>query len=514
MKSVVLCVDEMSLSHPECLGLEGECLVAQAWLRTFSEAQEARSALLKAREVAEVWVVSNDEIEPINLASTLKRDRPDRAVFLVSGEVSGSLMSRAKLAGIDGVLTQAEFVERYARWKREDLRRAASGMRSVMQIDAEGKIAFSGSAKEFESGSAGLDDVSRSRSMGKHAGEVVVKPLGKHAAGSSSHSVFSESDVGGTGAKMDAPMFVQPRAKRVSPLAQDGESTPRQSVEPPVSALQAMGAAGSTALAKHAFLLPVISASGGSGKSAISAMTALLTHRAGLKTLLLDLDLQFGDMRETIGVEAAMSVDELLAAPVRIEQVVSTADAPALLCAPRSLELAEDVVARLPELLDLVCSRFDVVIANTGSFWTDEHVVLLERCSRALFVIDQRPSSLRACQRALDLCTRCGIAVSPLVFAVNKCSKQGLYTSIDVSCALHGAAAKELYWGGAQVEEMLASGRAGELASSRNAFVESLEMMLGELVPRMPQLESARPASRFSLWGMLTGRAREEQPCL
>ena len=499
MKSVVLCVDEMSLAHPEWLGLEGESLVAQTWLQTFSGAWEVRRALAKASEVDEVWVASNDEVEPINLAAILKADRPDRAVFLVSLEPSGSLMSRARIAGLDGVLTQAEFVARYGRWKHEGLERVSLASRETREESSRGRL---GPTHEPRKGGVCRDDRDE-----KRVREVVVKHAGKHAA----VPVVNEEQ------KRPIPQVVS--------VARMNATEPSRAVDVEVSdqsqkfdeskVLSGFSKEQSaSALAKRAFLMPVISASGGSGKSAIAAMAAVLTQRAGLKTVLVDLDLQFGDMREAFGVEEALSLDELLAAPARINQVVNAGDMPALLCAPRNLELAEDVVARLSEVLDLLCSRFDVVIANTGSFWADEHMVLLERCSRALFVIDQRPSSLRACQRALDLCMRCGIAVSPLVFAVNKCSRQGLYTSIDVSCALHGATARELYWGGDQVGELLAAGNALELATSRNALVESLGVMLGELVPQMPQIETTRPSTRFSLWGMLTGRSREEQPCL
>lgn len=499
MKSVVLCVDEVSLAHPEWLGLEGESLVAQTWLQTFSGAWEVRRALATASEVDEVWVASNDEVEPINLAAILKADRPDRAVFLVSLEPSGSLMSRARIAGLDGVLTQAEFVARYGRWKHEDLERVSLASREAHAELGQGCLVRT---REQRKGGVYRDDRDE-----ECVREVVVKPLGKHAA----VPVVNKEQ------KSPIPQVVSVTRMNAaeSSKAVDVEVSDRSQKFEDSKVLSGFSKGQSTStLAKRAFLMPVISASGGSGKSAIAAMAAVLTQRAGLKTVLVDLDLQFGDMREAFGVEEALGLDELLAAPARINQVVNAGDMPALLCAPRNLELAEDVVARLSEVLDLLCSRFDVVIANTGSFWADEHMVLLERCSRALFVIDQRPSSLRACQRALDLCMRCGIAVSPLVFAVNKCSRQGLYTSIDVSCALHGATARELYWGGDQVGELLAAGNALELATSRNALVESLGVMLGELVPQMPQVETARPSTRFSLWGMLTGRSREEQPCL
>src|SRR5699024_7745882 len=107
-------------------------------------------------------------------------------------------------------------------------------------------------------------------------------------------------------------------------------------------------------------------------------------------------------------------------------------------------------------------------VANTGASWEEQHALLLERSSKALFLVDQRPSSLRACRHALDLCARCGIATGPFVFAANRCAKGALLTSLDVSCALQGAHAVELRDGGREVEEVVGAGQPLDLVASKN----------------------------------------------
>ena len=47
--------------------------------------------------------------------------------------------------------------------------------------------------------------------------------------------------------------------------------------------------------ARAGFLFPVVSGSGGAGKSTVSVLSALIAQRMGYNTLLLDFDLQFGD---------------------------------------------------------------------------------------------------------------------------------------------------------------------------------------------------------------------------
>ena len=48
---------------------------------------------------------------------------------------------------------------------------------------------------------------------------------------------------------------------------------------------------------------PVVSGSGGAGKSTVSVLSALIAQRMGYNTLLLDFDLQFGDAPALMGVQ-------------------------------------------------------------------------------------------------------------------------------------------------------------------------------------------------------------------
>ena len=234
--------------------------------------------------------------------------------------------------------------------------------------------------------------------------------------------------------------------------------------------------------AKRALLVTVASGSGGAGKSAVSAVAAALLAASGRKTLLLDGDLQFGDMRELLGAEHAFGVDEVLSGAVDMGSVPYSEGVPCVLAAPRRLEQSEALSGKLGALVDSISPCFDVVVANTGANWGEHHAALLERSSKALMVVDQRSSSLRACRHALELCSRCGIATTPFSFAVNRCSKRSLFSSIDISCAMQGVSAFELQDGGAEVEEMLGSGLACDLARSRNAFVQSVRELLDALL--------------------------------
>lgn len=409
MTLVALCADAACLQHPETLGLAGENLAAQEWLRLFATATEARRFLREDRSVDEVWIASCDDVAPINLAATLKRDRADRRVCLVAFEGTGSLKSRASAAGIDASLTRQAFLARYAQRKRSAL-------------------------------GAGREEDLRAR-------DLALASLG----GPSETAAASSAE----------------------------DARPRVRTAPCAAPARKEGAVRKRA----GFLMPVVSGSGGAGKSTVAALSALLSQRLGHRTLLLDLDLQFGDMPDLLGAEHPLTVDDVLSTPARLEQLAPEGGLPALLAAPKRLERSEAVAGQVPALLDRLLPRFDVVVCNTGAAWAEQHAVLLERSSKALFLVDQRASSLRACRHALDLCARCGIAAGPFSFAVNRCAKNALFTSIDVSCALQGAPVVELAEGGRDVEELLGTGLPAELLSSRNALCGSIEALLRDALP-------------------------------
>ncbi len=276
-------------------------------------------------------------------------------------------------------------------------------------------------------------------------------------------------------------------------------------------------------------MLSVVSGSGGAGKSTVAVLAACLAARRGLRTLLVDADLQFGDAADLLGSSDAPTVDEVLADPGLLD-APADAGVPALVAAPHRLELAEALAAQLPRLLEEASARFDAVVVNTGASWSEGHALVIERSARTLFLVDQRASSVRACRHALELCARCGIATGSFLFLLNRCAKgvpftstlflvdqrassvracrhalelcarcgiatgsflfllnrcaKGVpFTSLDVSCALQGAPVRELRDGGPAVEELLGSGLAQTLASERNDLRESLGVVLDGLLP-------------------------------
>ena len=398
-EKVVLCADTESLKNPAFVGLEGENLDAQKWLRVFCSALEARSYLQKSKETHEVWVASSDDVDPINLAAALKKDSHDKGVFLVAFQDSGSLKSRASAAGIDATLSQQDFVTRYVDFKQK---RSVTIEKMLSNVDM-------------------------------------------------SHIIPAAQEQ----AQVTSPVF-------------KAQATP----------------------GKAAHVLSVMSASGGAGKSTVAALSALFSQGLGYRTLLLDADLQFGDMRYFLGESKPLTIDALVKDPGLMAQLNPRQNHPALLAAPERLEESEVIGAQISAILETLKSSFDVIVVNTGAFWTDQHIALIEKSTTVLFLVDQRSSSLRACKHALDLCSRCGVALNPFLPVVNRCGRNAPLTSIDVSCALQGMHTIELAEGGREVADLLGLGMPFELIHAKNNLCISIEKMLLEVLPHTDRLLS------------------------
>lgn len=458
MLTTILCADSESLRHPSLIGLDDVDLASVSWLNCFSDAQQARSFARFSGEGSELWVASSDDVEAINLAAALRIDNQLAHIYLIDTDPSGSMLSRASAAGVTAVLNRGAFMERF-----------------VMRKQAHAKVATEHVSKTGVSESNENQDDACVRTMsceGAHEGTYEENEGGKHECvqeeRSSKESVetkVSENQVLPLQVSSDEEGVRQTHAftqDNPAPYATKGSSS---------------------ASSKRAHIITVVSGSGGAGKSTVAALMAHLCSEAGMRTLLLDCDLQFGDMHRMLGMPHVPRLNTLIETTEALT-AYEPPDAPlALVAAPERLEQAEVIGESIPVILDTLAPRFDVIVANTGASWAEYHALLLERSAATVFLIDQRASSVWACRHALDLCARCGIATGSFHFVLNRCGRSSLLTSIDVSCALQGAHVVELADGGSEVEEMLGVGLFNEFVNSGNDLLHSTQRLLSELLP-------------------------------
>lgn len=245
-------------------------------------------------------------------------------------------------------------------------------------------------------------------------------------------------------------------------------------------------------------LMTVVSASGGAGKSTIALLCACLAARAGVKTTLLEGDLQFGDYGVWLGLDEELPDLSLGAEcpPLALADCLDLLKAP---CFPEAAEQASDeVVACLPS----ICRASDLVVADTGQFWNGLTAGLVCSSDLVLLVMDARRASVYGALKALELLGRVGVASARVVPVFNRyCPRcKDVFRSAQTAFA-----AQELFAvpdGKRAVESELAAGKIREFLDANGPVVQGVDQLMEELMPRMgrlyvaPQVEERKGRAR------------------
>jgi pilus assembly protein CpaE len=142
---------------------------------------------------------------------------------------------------------------------------------------------------------------------------------------------------------------------------------------------------------QHGRVITVFSPKGGTGKTATASNLAAVLAKEGRKTLLLDLDLQFGDAAIVMGVEPEKTIYDLVLAPgeLDIEKLAGyTTKHPCgldILPAPLRPEDAELVTeSKITRLLEVARECYDVIVVDTSPFFHGPMLATLDRTDELL----------------------------------------------------------------------------------------------------------------------------------
>ncbi len=452
---IAVCADSECLEDASALGLKGERMLDQTWIVPFADALIARK-YLREHAVAETWVVSSDSIDGINLAAALKKDNQRNDIRLFLSSPSGSKMSRCENAGIIPICGSREFAHLYTDRKLKN-----TPTRGRRRTNTQQRVpSYAKEERTPRDSNVTVTRIERER-------DEATGPLPRVEIEEPPFTEASDPAAPVPPRKDFSNETRTPREERATKV----ERETIKIVKRPLPALD-----------EGANIISVVSGSGGTGKSSIAALVALLAQKRGIRTLVLDADFQFGDLKYLLGYKETFDATDILEHPEQIEALLKVDTWPALLAAPARLEYSEVMEERIGELLAYLKPHFDLIVVNTGSFWSELQIQLLEASNNVFFLVDQRPSSVRACNHALDLCARCGMATTSFSYLLNFCSKRSLLSSLDVSCALKGAKVYEIKDGGSEVSELLGAGMAHKLSRLNNSFCSSLEAVLAETV--------------------------------
>ncbi len=141
-------------------------------------------------------------------------------------------------------------------------------------------------------------------------------------------------------------------------------------------------------------IVTVFSPKGGTGKTVIATNTAACVAKyEGKKTLLLDLDLQFGDAAIMLGIEPEKTIHDFVTAPGELDAeklagyTTRHESGLEILPAPLRPEDAELVTeAKLARLLEVARESFDVIVVDTSPFFHGPMLATLDRTDELLLL--------------------------------------------------------------------------------------------------------------------------------
>ena len=199
-------------------------------------------------------------------------------------------------------------------------------------------------------------------------------------------------------------------------------------------------------------VVTVFSPKGGSGKTAVATNLAVAAARSGQKTLLVDLDLQFGDSALTLAMTPRATIADLAASSgnvdgEKLKSFITTDDRTgvAVLPAPQRPEQADLVGQKeLAAVLDAARHAYDAVVIDTGPLFDAAVLAALDHSDQLLLVSNPEVTSLKNVRIGLETIDRLGFARERVSLVANRIGAAGAVSRDDIELALDAKIAFEL----------------------------------------------------------------------
>ncbi len=226
---------------------------------------------------------------------------------------------------------------------------------------------------------------------------------------------------------------------------------------------------------KRGRAIAVFSSKGGCGCSLIATNLAMVQTTP---TVLVDLNLQSGDLELLLGLKPKFSLADVVENRDRLDDALLTSYLTqhskniSLLAAPIKAESAEDIEPKhIYEIIERLRQRFDSVIIDTPHSFDAVTISALDHADQILMVLTLEIHAIRSTRRALEIFDRLGYPRKKIRLVVNRWSK-----NIDLDQK--------------QIEDFLGERVVGFIHSDYRAAVNSIN--LGQ-----PLIDSA-PASKVT----------------
>jgi pilus assembly protein CpaE len=199
-------------------------------------------------------------------------------------------------------------------------------------------------------------------------------------------------------------------------------------------------------------VVTVFSPKGGSGKTVLATNLAVAAARSGQETLLVDLDLQFGDSALTLAVAPRATITDLAASAgdvdsEKLKAFVSRDPRTGVdvLPAPQRPEEADMIgQAELAAILSVARNAYDAVVIDSGPLFDAAVLAALDHSDQLLLVSNPEVTSLKNVRIGLETIDRLGFDRERVSLVANRLGAAGGVGQADIEQALDAKIAFEL----------------------------------------------------------------------
>ena len=181
--------------------------------------------------------------------------------------------------------------------------------------------------------------------------------------------------------------------------------------------------------ARAGHVILVYSPVGGAGTTTIATNIASGLMKKGIKVLLIDADVQFGDVGVFLKLQAQSTLSDLIAKVDDLdidffETVVATHDSGLkVVLPPARPEFGEEIESKpgaVSQLIEKVADSYDFIVVDTGSHLSEMLLSLMDLASKIVLVTTPTLAGVKNARFVLELFDKLNYSQTKIVFVLNQ----------------------------------------------------------------------------------------------
>ena len=258
---------------------------------------------------------------------------------------------------------------------------------------------------------------------------------------------------------------------------------------------------------KASRVIMVSSTKGGTGKTSIAVNLAVGLAQTHLRTLLIDLDVQFGDVGIVLGLDRpAKTLHDLTAGGDALDAeklrgyAIKHGSGLHILPAPLRPEEGEAIdSSRISGILQTARGMYDAIVVDTAPLFDGPMLTALDRSDQLLLISTPDVPSMKNIRLALQTLELLGFPTERIALVANRSGMDGGASSVEMSDTI-GREIQFVLPEDATVPRSINSGIPAVMFDPRSRFSRSISELVGALVG--PAVLQAPRERRLRLPGM------------